>query len=69
MCSQTLDAGYALRTAHRPEGETKGQKTMATTGSFYDLSEVDIDVSVMAVREVCHAGTLRAMCLPLLSHL
>jgi hypothetical protein len=41
---------------------------MATTGSFYDLSEVDIDVSVMATREVCHAGTLRAMCLPLLSH-
>lgn len=41
---------------------------MATTGSFYDLSEVDIDVSVMATREVCHAGTLRAMCFPLLSH-
>jgi hypothetical protein len=42
---------------------------MATTGSFYDLSEVDIDVSMMATREVCHAGTLRAMCLPLLLHL
>jgi hypothetical protein len=51
-----------------PRVRQKARKTMATTGSFYDLSEVDIDVSVMATREVCHAGTLRAMCLPLLSH-
>ena len=52
-----------------PRVGQRARKTMATTGSFYDLSEVDIDVSMMATREVCHAGTLRAMCLPLLLHL